>query len=208
MHRDTGYTGTDEDAMYLSTSIVRGGSDNPKRAMNGFVMAAICHPDKFLQARKEIDTVCDDQAERLPCIADMTNIPYVCAIIKELLSWRPPVLMTPTHELTEDLQFKGHHFPKGTNFLINSVATCSEYENLEEFKPERWLDENVFNITHRLWQFGGGRRVCPWYRVAQQGLFVTLTRLIYHFDYAAVLPFSLRASILMIIGDITGWLKR
>lgn len=187
LNRDTGYTGNDEEAMYLSMSIIGAGSDSPKRTLNTFVMAALCYPETILKARKEIDAVCGSQAERLPNILDMASIPYVCAIIKELLRWRPSVLMVPPHELTQDLDFEGYHFPKGTNFLINSIAVCNECENPEEFEPERWLDEHVKNVVHGLWQFGGGRRVCVGYKVAQQGLFVAIARLIYCFDYVAVM---------------------
>ena len=44
LHKNTGYTGNDEDAMYFSTSIIGGGSDNPRKVMNTFVMAALCYP--------------------------------------------------------------------------------------------------------------------------------------------------------------------
>ena len=186
LHKDTGYAGDDEDAMYLSTSIVGGGSDNPRKVLNTFVMAALCYPTTFLKARKEIDAICGGQAERLPIMPDMPNTPYVCAIIKELLRWRPPVLMIPQHELTQDLRFEGYHIPKGTSFLINTITVGSECESPEEFRPERWLGEHVGSVTHGLWQFGGGRRVCPGYKVAQQGLFVALARLIYCFDYVSV----------------------
>lgn len=186
LHKDTGYKGNDEDAMYLSTSIVGGGSDNPRKLLNTFVMAALCHPSILVKARREIDGLCGSQAERLPNMLDMANMPYICALIKELLRWRPPVLMIPPHELTQDLHFEGYYIPKGTSFLINAVSVSMECDDYREFKPERWLDEHVRNITHGVWQFGGGRRICPGYRVAQQGLFVAIARLIYCFDYVPV----------------------
>ncbi|MCJ1352684.1 MAG: hypothetical protein MMC33_002668 [Icmadophila ericetorum] len=136
-------------------------------------------------ARKDIDAICGSEDQRLPSMADMANIPYVYALIKELLRWRPAVLMIPSHELTQDLDFECYHFSKGTNFLINTITVCNKCEDPEDFKPQRWLDEHVGNITNGVWQFGGGRRVCPGYKVAQQGLFVALARLIYGFDYIA-----------------------
>lgn len=187
LHKSTGYTGTDEDAMYLATSIVGGGSDNPRKTLNTFVMAALCHEDSFKRARQEIDALCGVEAERLPYMSDMEQLPFIHAMIKELIRWRPPVLMIPPHELTEDLNFEGYTFPKGTNFILNPIALCNECEQPAEFKPERWLDDQVLNITQGChWQFGGGRRICVGYRVAQQGLFIALARLIYCFDYTPV----------------------
>ena len=183
LHKDTGYKGNDEDAMYLSTSIVGGGSDNPRKVLNTFVMAALCHPSTIVEARDEIDAVC---GRRLPIMRDMDSMPYVCAFIKELLRWRPSVLMIPPHDLTQDLHFEGYDIPKGTSFFINPVSISEECDDHEAFIPKRWLNEHVQSITHGLWQFGGGRRICPGYKVAQQGLFIAIARLIYCFEYTPV----------------------
>lgn len=118
----------------------------------------------------------------------MPCLPYISALIKELLRWRPVVPLIPQHQLTQDLEFEGYHFPRGTDFVINSIAVCAEVEEPGDFRPERWLDghENEGNITHGLWQFGGGRRICVGYKVAHQALFVAIARLSYCFDFEAV----------------------
>jgi len=183
---DTRYTGSDEDAMYLATSIISAGSDNTRMTLNTFVMAMLTHPAAFERARTELDSVCGD-AGRLPSLADMCALPYICGVIKEVLRWRPTVPIIPPHELTEDMDFEGYSFPRGTCFVINSIAVCAECDKSDEFKPERWLqDGQQENITHDLWQFGGGRRICVGYKLAQQELFVAVARLIYCFDYVTV----------------------
>ena len=42
MNEDTKSTGTDEEAMYLATSILSAGSDNLRMGMSCFVMSALC----------------------------------------------------------------------------------------------------------------------------------------------------------------------
>lgn len=111
--------------MYLALSVISAGSDNTRLALNTFVMAALCHPAVFARARAEIDAVCGDGGWggpggdggadkaggadggtggnprlRLPCIADMLSLPFVSAIVKELLRWRPLVPTIPPHDLT------------------------------------------------------------------------------------------------------------
>jgi cytochrome P450 len=172
--------------MYLATSVVAAGSDNVRMTINAFVMAAMCYPDIVRKARVEIDRICGSDAERLPELRDMQRLTYISAMIKEGLRWRPTVPLIPQHRLTQDLDFECYHFPAGTDFVINSLAVCQEFEDAAQFKPERWLDGKEDSVTQDSWQFGGGRRVCVGYKVAQQELFLTYSRLIYCFDFAAV----------------------
>lgn len=116
-------------------------------------MSAICHPGIMEQARDELDKVCGSNASRLPMLDDMTAMPYVCAIVNEVLRWRP------------------------------------KFEEPNDFNPDRWLNGNESSVTNGLWQFGGGRRICVGYKIAQQELFIAFARLLYCFDYAAAGPF-------------------
>ena len=138
------------------------------------------------KARMEIDSICGKTAGCLPDLKDMQNLPYVCAIIKEGLRWRPTVPLFPQHHLTQDLEFEDYHFAAGTDFVINALAVCQDFEDAAEFKPERWLDGQEDSLTQGLWQFGGGRRICIGYRIAQQELFLAYSRLIHCCDFAAV----------------------
>ena len=108
---------------------------------------------------------------------------------------------SPPHQLTEDLEYGGYYFPKGTNFVINILAACQAVDRPEEFDPERWMDGNESNITHRLSVFGGGRRICVGYRILQQMLFNAMARLIFCFDIVSVsLDFNLPCTYLRDVG--------
>ena len=192
--QDSKFSNDDEEAMYLATSIVAAGSDNVRMTVNVFVMATLCYPEVMQRARDEIDHICGQDAKRLPCLEDMERLPYVCAIIKEGLRWRPTVPVTPQHRLTQDLEFEGYHFPAGTDFVVNSLAVCADCEEPALFKPERWLNDKVDKITHGLWQFGGGRRVCVGYKIAHQELFLVYSRLIYCFNLTAVRSLNLQVT--------------
>ena len=189
LHRETKYTGGDDEAMYLAMSIISAGSDNTRITLNVFVMAALCFPETIQKAREEVDQVCGN-AKRLPGVKDMDKMPYMCAVVKEVLRWRPAVPVIPQHQLTQDLEFEGYYFPAGTEFLINSIAVSKDFEEGDDFRPERWLDGNESNITHGLWSFGGGRRICVGYKLAQTQLFVAFARLAYCFDYNPVSLFE------------------
>lgn len=97
LHKSTKYTGDDEEAMYLAISVIAAGSDNSRMTLNTFVMAALCYPKILRKARDELDNVCGINASRLPKLDDMVATPYVCAMVKEVLRWRPIVLLVTPH---------------------------------------------------------------------------------------------------------------
>jgi len=180
----TKFATNNEEAMYLATSIVAAGSDNVRRAHNVLMMATLCHPQVVDKARSDLDSVLG-VAGRLPRIADMNKLPYISAIIKEAMRWRPVVPLIPSHHSTKPIHFEGYTFPAGTDFVINSFAVASEVGRPQEFLPERWQGREL-NITEDLWSFGGGRRVCVGYKIAHQELFLALAKMIYCFDAAPV----------------------
>lgn len=186
LHDDTKYTGNDQDAMYVAMQLIEAGSDTTREALNIFVMAVMCYPAVFQKARHEVDQICGANAQRLPEMSDMESLRYICAMIKEVLRWRPIFQLTPDHTATTEFDFDGYHFPVGVGFVINEIAVCRECEDPDDFKPERWLNGHEMDAAHGLWQFGGGRRICVGYRLAQRSLFINMARLVYCFDFVPV----------------------
>lgn len=58
------------------------------------------------------------------------------------------------------------------------------YKNPEEFNPDRFMGENP-EPDPRPFVFGFGRRVCPGRLLAEASLRITMTMLIYSFDFKA-----------------------
>ncbi|KAI0871067.1 cytochrome P450 [Hypoxylon argillaceum] len=187
LHPDTRYGGDDEEAMYLATSVMAAGGDNTRMTINVFIMAMITNLEAQVRAREEVDRVCtsaDGQSLRLPKMSDMPEMPYVNAMIKEVLRWRPTVPIIPPHQLTENLEFDGYFIPAGTCFLINSIGLSSEFPNAHKFQPERWMQSSAPGADKipNFWGFGGGRRICVGWKVAEQALFIAFSRLVYCFE--------------------------
>ncbi|KAK9425039.1 putative Cytochrome P450 [Seiridium unicorne] len=191
LHPDTKYTGDSEDSVYVAMQLIEAGSDTTREALNTMIMASLEHPEPFRKARAEIDRVCGVGAEaRLPILNDMEDLRYICAMAKEVLRWRPLFVLTPDHTSSQDIDFEGYHFPAGVGFIINEVAVGNECEDPEAFKPERWMDGHETDIAHGLWQFGGGRRICVGYRLAQRSLFINIARLVQCIDFKANGPYN------------------
>ena len=54
---------------------------------SGFFMMMTLHPEVQKKAQAEIDAVVG--RDRMPTFEDQKNLPYVDAIVKEALRWRP-----------------------------------------------------------------------------------------------------------------------
>lgn len=177
-------TSSEEDAMYTTILAIVAGADNPRMAMNAWFMACLANPDALEKARAEVDHLCG--TTRLPSLSDIPNLPYICAMVVEVMRWRPTVPLVPQRVLVEDLDFEGYHFPTGTEFLINSIPVCTAgFQTPSEFCPERWLNSSwVTAFGQEFWQFafGAGRRSCLGYKLAQKELFVGISRTIVCFD--------------------------
>ena len=63
--------------------------------MTTFFLAMVLYPDVQKKAQAEIDRVVGK--DRLPDFTDRNDLPYVDALLRELLRWHPPI---PTGEMT------------------------------------------------------------------------------------------------------------
>src|SRR5271170_1253181 len=85
--------------------------------MSCFFLAMTLFPEVQLKAQEEIDRIVG--TKRLPNFEDRANLPYVDAIVKEVLRWHPVGPIGVPHMTTEDDIFNGYLIPKGALILVN-----------------------------------------------------------------------------------------
>jgi ent-kaurene oxidase len=96
----------------------------------------------------------------------LPKLPYLSAVFQETLRKHPPVPILPLRYVHEDVELGGFHVPAGSQIAIN-IYGChndeKEWENPEEWKPERFDDElqsgEVLDVK-RTMAFGAGKRAC------------------------------------------------
>ena len=74
-------------------------------------------PDVQRKAQEEIERVVGQN--RLPNMADRINLPYVNAVVKEVLRWHPVAPMGLPHMSTVDDNYNNYFIPKGSIILPN-----------------------------------------------------------------------------------------
>lgn len=56
-------------------------------AIHSFFLAMTIHPEVLKRAQAEIDYVIG--TDRMPSLSDRPNLPYIEAVVKEVLRWNP-----------------------------------------------------------------------------------------------------------------------
>ncbi|KAI0743064.1 cytochrome P450 [Daedaleopsis nitida] len=150
----------------VAAAAYTGGSDTTVSALGSFFLAMLLYPNIQRKAQAEVDRVIG--RDRLPDFSDEPSLPYVTALVKEVLRWRPVTPLAVPHRLTADDVYNGYHLPSGSIVVGNAWAILHDekvFYDPEEFIPERWLNEDGSPRQDmrdaELAAFGFGRRICP-----------------------------------------------
>ncbi|TFK20074.1 cytochrome P450 [Coprinopsis marcescibilis] len=163
-----------------------GGSDTTVSAINTFMLAMTCYPEVQAKAQKELDRVLGKNV--LPDFGDEETLPYISAIVKEVLRWQTVTPLAIPHCLLEDDVYGGYFLPKGSIVAGNAWAMLHDKDDYSQplaFQPERFLtpdgklDPEVREPTAA---FGFGRRVCPGKHMAASMLFISISSILSVFD--------------------------
>jgi cytochrome P450 len=164
-----------EAIKWTAAVIFAGGSDTTVSTLTAFILAMVLNPDVQQKAQEEIDRVIG--SDRLPAADDQEHLPYINAVIKESLRYFPVAPMGNTHQTEEEIFFRGYRIPKGSYILPCTWWYLNDpkiYPEPSKFAPERYMEPR--NEPDPVDAFGHGRRVCPGKFIAQESLFITISR--------------------------------
>ncbi|CAK3859612.1 related to purine nucleotide binding [Lecanosticta acicola] len=188
---------------YVPASLFGAGSDTTASTLCSAFLALVTHPSVLRAAQAELDRVVGP--ERTPLFEDEAKLPYLRALCKETLRWRPVAVLGGTpHASSEEDVYEGWHIPSGTTILGNNWAiNLNEdyYPQPHHFDPVRFLSDaerHQLGIEKQAYvgqkehpsksghsSFGWGRRICPGADLASNSLFIALSKLLWAYD---VLP--------------------
>ncbi|KAF9046689.1 cytochrome P450 [Panaeolus papilionaceus] len=150
-----------------------------------FFLAMLLFPSVQRKAQSEVDNITN--RDRLPTFDDRPSLPYIEALMRELLRWRPPLPLNVPHVTSDRDVYKGYYIPKGTVVVANIWAMSRNeevYPDPEEFRPERFLntDGSLKGDDEFLISFGYGRRICPGKYIAFGNLYIMAVSVLATFD--------------------------
>uniref|UniRef100_A0A0W0FRB2 Cytochrome p450 n=1 Tax=Moniliophthora roreri TaxID=221103 RepID=A0A0W0FRB2_MONRR len=195
---------TDKEELMCEEEVVReaagaiflAGTDTTVVALNTFILAMVCHPEVQRRAQEEIDSVVGPG--RLPDFEDRENLPYIQAIVYEVMRYQPVTPLAMAHLATEEDEYKGYRIPKDSVVIGNTWALLHDEETYgshpETFNPNRFLTpEGKLNpaIPEPISFFGFGRRICPGRHLALSTLFAGIASVLHSFDLSEMGTLSL-----------------
>ena len=180
------------DAAWIVGGLVEAGSETTSVTLLNAILHLAAYPAAQAAAAAEVAAVVPPS--RAPCFADLSSLPHVRAIVKEVLRLRPVPVFGLKHFADEDVTYKQHSIPAGTVLLANPTAIHfdeSRWEKPFEFRPERYLAYDRSSADYASaadplardhFTFGAGRRICPGVRLAENTLELAVAGILWGFD--------------------------
>ncbi|CAI0399190.1 unnamed protein product [Linum tenue] len=120
---------------------------------------------------------------------DIEQLPYLKAVVKETMRLQPAAPLLLPRESSQDCNLEGFKIPAKTTVYINAWVIGRDPEawgeNLEEFKPERFMHTSI-DLKGRhfaLIPFGAWRRMCPGINMWLVTVELCLANLLYAFNW-------------------------
>lgn len=167
--------------------MIHAGMDTTAISVEWAMAELIKNPRVLHKAQEELDRVIGN--ERAMTELDFSNLPYLRCVAKESLRLHPPTPLMLPHRANTNVKIGGYDIPKGSTVHVNVWAVARDpkvWKNPQEFRPERFLEEDVDIKGHdfRLLPFGAGRRICPGAQLGLDMVTSMIGQLLHRFNWA------------------------
>lgn len=177
-----------KDIAYIAGSAFEAGTDTTAGTFQWFLMAMLLYPDTMRKAQGELDAILGADGKTLPCFANMKDLPYCTALVKEVFRWSPVAPGGFPHYSDTDDEYKGYLI-KAKTMVIPCVWSMhrnpKEFADPGRFEPERFLRQGGCDepesLTEGHYGFGFGRRICPGQHLGSKTIWIGITRLLWAF---------------------------
>jgi cytochrome P450 len=184
---------SNEELVSLISEFLNGGTDTTATAIEWGIAQLIENPEVQTKLYQEINmTVGNKKVDE----KDIEKMPYLQAVVKELLRKHPPTHFVLTHAVTEPTTLGGYDIPIDANVEVYTAGIGEDpklWSNPEKFDPERFFsrgeDADITGVTGvKMMPFGIGRRICPGLAIGTVHISLMLARMIQEFEWTAYPP--------------------
>jgi cytochrome P450 len=159
------------------------------------MLAMVAFPETQRRAQAELDAVVG--RNRVPSFSDLPDLPYLRAMVKEVLRWRSVLPVGIPHCSIEDDWYEGMFIPKGSMCVVN-VGLCNHDpeiygDDAATFDPSRHLNPDgtlaqgppeTQDEGHIV--YGFGKRICPGRHVANDTMFISFAVMLWAMEIVPV----------------------
>ncbi|KAL1540067.1 cytochrome P450 [Salvia divinorum] len=182
----SGYELSLNEIKHMFVDLIIAGSDTSAASSEWAMAELLLHPNKMAKLKAELKSVLG--RKKMVEEADISQLPYLHATIKEVFRYHPVAPMLAPHAAEEQTEVSGYIIPKNTKIFVNFWAIARDpsiWKNPESFEPERFLDSEIdFGGQHyELIPFSSGRRICPGMPLANRMLHCMVGTMCHYFDW-------------------------
>mmetsp|Transcript_38822 Transcript_38822/g.112143 ORF Transcript_38822/g.112143 Transcript_38822/m.112143 type:complete len:545 (-) Transcript_38822:197-1831(-) len=173
----------------LVLNFLLAGRDTTAHALSWTFYCLALHPDAETRARQEVSEVC---GVRGPAYEDLGRLPYLQAVLSEVLRLYPSVPFDAKTAARDDTLPDGTFVPRGSGVAYNIYSMGRDRAiwgaDAEEFRPERWLEMEEVPSNYDYPVFNAGPRECLGRRLAQVEMKACLATLLPHVSLRLAVP--------------------
>ncbi|KAL1551760.1 trimethyltridecatetraene synthase-like [Salvia divinorum] len=171
----------------FTQDMLGGGTESSTVTVEWAMSELLKKPEILKKATEELDRIIGQN--RWVTEKDIPSLPYVEAIVKEIMRLHPVAPMLVPRLAREDCKVGEYDIKKGTQVLVNTWTIHRDpsiWENPNEFYPDRFLGKNidVKGQDFELLPFGSGRRICPGYALGLKVIQSSLANLLHGFNWS------------------------
>nr|WET52759.1 cytochrome P450 77A88 [Callicarpa americana] len=180
---------SDPEIVTLCSEFLNGGTDTTATAIEWAAARMIENPKIQSKLYEEIRM---SVGEKRVDEKDVEKMPYLNAVVKELLRKHPPTYFSLTHAVTEPAKLGGYDIPTDANvefFLPGISDDPNVWSDPEKFDPDRFFtgreEADITGVTQvKMMPFGVGRRICPGLSMATVHVNLMLARMVQEFEWS------------------------
>lgn len=176
-----------EDVPGTVTDVFGASQDTLSTALLWLLILFTRYPDVQARVQAELDQVVG--RDRLPCMSDQPNLPYVMAFLYEAMRFSSFVPVTIPHATTNNTILLGYYIPKNTVIFVNQWSVNHDplkWPNPEDFDPARFLDKDGFinkDLASSVMIFSVGKRRCIGEELSKMLMFLFLSILAHQCNF-------------------------
>ncbi|XP_036354371.1 cytochrome P450 2J6-like, partial [Octopus sinensis] len=175
---------TDENLFHTICDLFLAGTDTTSSHLTWAFVCMAKYTDVQEKCREEIVQITNQT--RPVTMEDKPHMTYVAATLFEVHRIGTIASVTIPHTAEVQTTLQGYDIPKGTlvSFLILEAHSDPNYwDKPEEFRPERWIDENnELKKNEAFLPFGSGPRMCSGMSLANTEAFLAFTNILQKFQ--------------------------